>query len=477
LVIDAADNVVVTGQASSGFPTTPGAYDESYSDGGDAFVAKISASGANLIWSTVLGATGLDSGRALTLDASQSIVLTGITDSGAFPTTPGAYDRTSNGYYDAFVTKLSSEGSVLEWSTFLGGNNIETGLSLALDARRDVVVTGYTASPNFPTTPGAYDGSLSGGRDAFVTKLSAGGSCLVWSTFLGGNSIDAALSLALDASGSPLVTGETYSPDFPTTPGAFDRSFNSGQTDAFVSGLSPSGSTLLWSTFLGGASHEYGAALAVDRFGSVVVAGVTESANFPVSPEAYDSSFNGYLDAFVTKFSPARLQTQHELDFSWSSFLGGSSIDGGLGLTLDASGNALVTGEAGPGFPTSPAVLDDSPNGGVDVFVAHLALDVRAESRNLGSGGPRAFQSGAGNRLEPSTRIRFSLQRQGPATLRVFDATGRHVATLFDGIASAGQHEVNWDSRFVGPDPAGGVYFYHLRTNETSVTGKVLRLR
>lgn len=478
LTVDALDNPVVTGQASSGFPTTPGAYDGSLGGSSDAFVAKLSASGSALLWSTLLGGNELDSGRALALDGSGNVALTGITFSSGFPTTPGAYDRTYNGYYDAFVAKLSVDGSSLSWSTFLGGSGMESGLGLRLDPWRDVVVAGYTESSNFPTSPGAYDGSFNGVRDAFVAKLSSAGASVVWSTLLGGTANDAALGITLDASANPIVTGETYSSDFPTTPGAFDRSFNGGQTDAFVLRLSSVGSRLLWSTFLGGASHEFGSAVELDTFGSTVVAGYTESSDFPVTPDAYDESFNGYLDAFVTKFSPPTLDVKRTPSLSWSSFLGGNSVDGGLGLTLDAFGNAVVTGEAAAGFPTTPGAYDDSPNGWVDAFVVNLALASLAAKVGWGAHSERALLPRPAGRSQPSTAIRFSLDQNERVALRIYDIAGRCVATLFDGVATAGEHEMIWDGGSTSSaEPASGVYFYQLKTPQTSLTGKIVRLR
>src|SRR5215208_5993132 len=159
------------------------------------------------------------------LDGEGRAYVTGTTLSANYPTTPGAFDTTFNGREDAFVTKLNASGSALAYSTFLGGSDLDQGLGIAVREGR-VYVTGRTESPNYPTTPGAFDTTFNGNRDAFVTKLNASGSALVYSTFLGGSDLDQGESIAVDREGRAYVTGLTQSADFPTTLGAFDRTFN-----------------------------------------------------------------------------------------------------------------------------------------------------------------------------------------------------------------------------------------------------------
>ncbi|MFH1219857.1 MAG: SBBP repeat-containing protein [Candidatus Eisenbacteria bacterium] len=375
LVLDASGNAMVTGHTwSSDFPTTPGAYDTFLNGGSDVFVAKLSASGGTLLWSAFLGGGSYDWGYSLALDGSGDAVVTGWTWSSNFPTTPGAYDTSLNGYGDVFVAKLSASGSTLLWSTFVGGSSDDIRLSLALDGSGNAVFTGWTTY-SFPVTPGAYDTSFNGGEcDVFVAKLSASGSALLWSTFLGGSSDDWAVSLVLDESGNPVVTGGTESSDFPTTPGAYDTSQNGGDYDVFVAKLSASGGALLWSTFLGGSSDDYGYSLVLDAPGNAVVTGETASSDFPTTPGAYDTSLNGYGDVFVAKLSASGSA------LLWSTFLGGSDSDVGYSLVLDASGNAVVTGYTwSSDFPTTPGAYDTSFNGGYcDVFVAMLSASGNA---------------------------------------------------------------------------------------------------
>jgi hypothetical protein len=172
---------------------------------------------------------------------------------------------------------------------------------IAVDREGRAYVTGLTQSADYPTTPGAFDTSFNVIQDAFVTKLNASGSALAYSTFLGGSSGDSGSGIAVDGRGIAYVTGETTSADYPTTPGAFDISFNGGGSDAFVTKLSVSGSALAYSTFLGGGAFDRGQDIAVDGRGRAYVTGFTESTDYPTTPGAFDTSYNGNRDAFVTK--------------------------------------------------------------------------------------------------------------------------------------------------------------------------------
>ena len=367
ITVDPLGNALVTGRTySSDFPTTPGAYDETLNSSVyDVFVSKLDASGSALLWSTFLGGSGGDYVCDIAVDPSLNPVVVGWTTSWDFPTTPGAYDQSFD-VRDAFVAKLDASGSVLLWSTFLGGSDTDQGHGLALDSSGNPLVTGWTVSWDFPTTAGAYDQSY-GISDAFVAKLDASGSALLWSTFLGGRVSDFGRAIALDPSGNAVVTGRTGGYDFPTTPGAYDESFNGDYTDVFVAKLDASGSTLLWSTFLGGGGQEEGYALAVDSSGNPVVTGRTYSSDFPTTLGAYDESHDGACDVFVAKLDVSGSS------LLWGTFLGGGSYDWSDALALDPFGNPVVVGYTrSPEFPTTPGAYDESLSGGSDAFVTML---------------------------------------------------------------------------------------------------------
>lgn len=378
IAVDESGSAYVAGETLSwDFPTTPGAFETTYSHGGfDAFVAKLDSAGSGLLYATFLGGNQEDCGWggypyfycSIAMDGNGNAYIAGLTASTDFPTTPGALDRTLGGDSDTFVTKLNADGTALVYSTFLGGTRDEYGYAIAVDGDEHAYVTGATASLDFPTTPSAYD-TTTIGSDAFIVKLNPVGSALLYATFLGGDDdSDSGRAIALDGSGNVYVTGVTWSDDFPTTPGALDRTLGGFSLDAFVTKLNPGGAALVYSTFLGGTSHEWGNAIAVDGSGAAYVAGHTESADFPTTPGAFDTTFNGgNADAFVIKLNPAGS------DLLYATYLGGISFERANAIAVDGGGAAYVVGRTNSSdFPTTPRAFDTSLGGVSDGFVTKL---------------------------------------------------------------------------------------------------------
>src|SRR5829696_9034220 len=265
----------------------------------------------------------------------------------------------------------------LDYSTFLGGTDTDFGLGIAVDGSGSAYVTGQTYSTEYPTTPGAYDPSDNDRIDAFVTKLNASGSALVYSTYLGAEGDEGGNDIAVDGSGSVYVTGETSSTNYPTTSAAYDTIFNGGaggsntvctfsqECDAFVTKLNASGSALVYSTFLGGTEPDRGWGIAV-RDGSAYVTGDTNSTNYPTTTGAFDTTFNG-IDAFVTKFNASGS------DLVYSTFLGRGA---GRDIAVDGTGRAYVTGfTRSSAYPTTSGAFDRTFNVGTfgpDAFVTKL---------------------------------------------------------------------------------------------------------
>jgi len=373
LALDTSGNVYVTGLTwSTDFPTTSGTYDTSSNGYSDVFVSKLDGGLTSLLASTYLGGGDeREEGYSLSLDTSGNVYVTGNTRSSDFPTTSGAYDTSYNGYANVFVSKLDSGLTSLLASTYLGGSGEEYGYSLTLDTSGNVYVTGDTWSTDFPTTSGAYDTSFNGGlNDVFVSKLDSGLTSLLASTFLGGSGSSVFLyeegySLTLDTSGNVYVTGSTNSKDFLTTSGAYDTSYNGGY-DVFISKLDSGLTSLLASTFLGEGA---GSSLALDTSGNVYVTGSTSSSDFPTTSGAYDTSYGGSGDVFVSKLDGGLTSLLA------STYLGGNAPDSGNSLALDTSGNVYVTGTTySTDFPTTSGAyydtsLDDSWG---DAFVSKL---------------------------------------------------------------------------------------------------------
>ena len=386
MALDAAGNVYIAGQTkSSDFPTTGGAFDRTFNvdicprcgiDQYDAFVTKLNATGSGLVYSTFLGGFDLDDAIGIAVDAAGNAYVTGETWSLNFPTTPGAFDTTRNGAFDAFLTKLNASGSALVYSTYLGGLEVDFGGRVAVDrdGSNNVYVLGSTRSADFPTTPGAFNTTISGAFDIFVTKVNATGSTLLYSTFLGGLDMDGASGLAIDFAGNAIIAGGTASANFPTTPGSFSTVMN-GSSDAFVTKINPSGSTLVFSTFLGGSQSESVSDIVVDAQGNIYAAGGTGSADFPVTPGAFDTTFNGgSSDVFVAELNATGSA------LIYSTFLGGTNSEGASAIARGTDGALYLTGQTlSSDFPTTAGALDRVFNGDLlifwaDAFVTKLTL-------------------------------------------------------------------------------------------------------
>jgi hypothetical protein len=322
-----------------------------------------------LIYSTFLGGTGEDPCAGMALDGSGSIYVTGQTGSVLFPTTLGAYMTMKGDINTVYVSKINSDGSNLVYSTFLSGNQYESSTGIAVDGSGNACVTGYTTSPLFPVTFGAFQTSYKGDNEVFVTELNPDGSDLIYSTFLGGIGNDLAQGIAVDGSGYIYVTGYTGSTNYPITSGAYG-----GNTDAFVTKLNPIGSgssDLLYSIYLGGSDGDYGSGITVDAGGNAYVTGMTNSMDFPTTMLAVYPSPFGVQDVFITKLNP------NGTTLLYSTYLGGSGYDESSKITIDASGNAYVTGfTSSTDFQTTPGAYQTLKGGsGRDAFVSKLSAD------------------------------------------------------------------------------------------------------
>jgi hypothetical protein len=413
--------------------------------------------------------------------------------------------------------------AALVWSTFLGGSAEEIGWSATLDANGNPVVTGLNTSTFFPTTPGAYDRVYSGLGDVFVSKLSANGSTLLWSTFLGGTSLqfDYGYAVAMDPAGNPIVTGYTRSEDFPTTAGAYDTSYN-GEADVFVSKLSANGSSLVWSTFIGGPQHDIGYDLELDSEGNPIVAGRTLSDSYPTTPGAYDTTPNGEEDGFVTKLSGlgnalvwstlfggslydgvqaievdgngisylggytasmdfpggkasglydmfvAKLSVGGNV-LHWSRPLGGTSYDYGTDLALDSAGNPVICGSTGSAdFPVTAGAYDETYNGDDDVVAAKLATANGAILWATFVGGTApVYEIAHGVVLDAQDRpILAGATPSGdfPTTPSGFDTSHNGASDVFVVRLNAAGSALEWGTFFGGP---GDDYAFALTASPT----------
>jgi len=320
-----------------------------------------------LVWSSYLGGSGAggvgDSGRAVAFDRDRNVTVVGRMDGYSFPMTPGAYQHPgpgANNEQDVFVTRLRASDGALIYSCVIGGGSQgDRGLAVAVDAQRRAVVAGWTASPDFPTTPNAFEQVNDAWHSAFVLRLSPTGSDLEYSTFIEGTSSfggSEAWALELDMrTGAAIVGGSTASPTFPVTPGAFDTTVGTG--DGFLARLDPTGSFLEWATYFGGSLGDWIYALDVDEQGRVVCTGETFSTDLPVTPDAFDPIYGpqSYRNAFVSRFDPTGATLEY------STYFGGEGINSGTfgyGIGFVPDGGVIVAGDTAPlGFPTTPGAF------------------------------------------------------------------------------------------------------------------------
>lgn len=392
---------VASGTVSTDFPVTAGVFQPTFGGSpaicdqgtlfcGDAFVTKINAAGTAILYSTYLGGSDSDYAYGLAVDSAGNAYVAGLTKSTNFPVTAGVFQPTFGGspspcddYLcgDTFVTKLNSTGSALIYSSYLGGSGNEHPEGLVIDSLGNAYVAGETGSTDFPTTPGAFQTQLKGtdtcgGRsgdtvlchNAYLTKVNPTGTKLVFSTYLGGSSGDGAGGVAVDSTGRASVVGNTCSADFPVTARAFQPAY-AGGCDIFVSAFNAAGSQLLYSTYFGGTSYEATYSAAQDPAGNIYLSGFTQSTDLPVTAGAAQTTYGGNGDALVAKFNP-RLSGAASLVYS--TYLGGSQIDFGAAIAVDAQGNAYTVGDtSSTDFPVVNS-LQAARHGASDTFLTKL---------------------------------------------------------------------------------------------------------
>ncbi|WP_051470102.1 DUF7948 domain-containing protein [Fischerella sp. PCC 9605] len=460
IAVDSRGNAYVTGQTGSTDFPTKNAFDSTYGSGDRflAFVTKLNPAEegeASLVWSTYLGGSSGEFGsgefgRGVAVDLRGNVYVTGGTYSSDFPTTNNALSRTLGGFFDAFVTKLNAAGNSLLYSTYLGGSSGVSGADysngIAVDLQGNAYVTGDTNSTDFPIK-NAFDSTLNGNLNAFVTKLNpaaSGSTSLIYSTYIGGSEFDSSSGIAVDLKGNAYVTGLTFSGDFPIN-NAFDNTFVGG-SEAFVTKLNPNASgaaSLVYSTYLGGSNGEFGRDIAVDLRGNAYVTGRTESADFPIK-NAFDNTFSGSQDAFVTKVNPAASGSS---SLVWSTYLGGSvsnyvggstGSDEGFGIAVDQKGNAYAIGSTNSSdFPVKNA-FDNTLSGINDAFVTKLNATGNRLLFSSYLGGSN-FDNGYGIAVD----LRRNIYVTGDTTSTDFPTYNAFDPTL-GGFSDAFVTKINW---------------------------------
>ena len=388
IAVDSRGYAYVTGSAGSlDFPLK-NPIQAATGGSGDAFLAKLSPTGSALVYSTYLGGNATDSASAIAVDSAGSAYIVGSTFSTNFPVV-APFQSAKGAQQDAFVAKINPAGTAWVYATYLGGNAVDQGNAIAIDGAGNAYVTGYTASTNFPVQS-PFQAANAGSVNAFVTKINPAGSALVYSTYLGGTASDFGSAIAVDSSANVYVTGDVTSKDFPTVQPIEPNLHSTGVADLFVAKFNPSGSALLYSTYLGGGSGDEPYALALDASNNVWITGRTNSSDFPLVQPI--QSTRTAFDMFVTEISASGSS------IAFSTFIGGSGSESGRGIAVDSLGNIHIAGEGtSTDFPTVKAVqtANGSASNPQDAFVLLLgntpppnAPVINQVSDNLVDGGP-----------------------------------------------------------------------------------------
>ncbi|MDP9121298.1 MAG: SBBP repeat-containing protein, partial [Acidobacteriota bacterium] len=384
IAVDGAGNAYITGLTRTA--TFPGVTGSSIqpTHGRDtvAFVTKINAAGTAIVYSTFLGGDGA-SGQAIAVDGAGNAYVTGNAGSTAFPGAGGRAIRPANAGDSIFVTKIDAAGTAIVYSTFLGGGLENRSNGIAVDGAGNAYVTGGTSGTAFSGVTGSsiQPANAGGRQDAFVTKIDAAGTAIVYSTFLGGSELDVGNGIAVDGAGNAYVTGMTFSTTFPGITGSSIQPANGGiNGDAFVTKINAAGTAIVYSTFLGGSGEvavTFGQGIAVDGAGNAYVTGMTSGTGFSgVTGSSIQPAQAGLYDAFATKINAAGTA------IVYSTYLGGGGKDWGQGIAVDSRGNAYVTGS------TSPYIFPQITSGR-DAFVKEInaAGTAIVYSTLLGGGG------------------------------------------------------------------------------------------
>jgi hypothetical protein len=469
IAVDGSGNAYVVGETTSpDFPVTAGAFQTTSTAAthglDSAFITKLNPAGSALVYSTFLSGSGVsafgDIATCVVLDSLGDAYVAGSAYSTNFPVTSGAYQKTNvgaaNTASNVFVTKLNPAGSALLYSTYIGGSGIDIvgdqANALAVDASGNAYVTGYAYSANFPTTPGAFQttnhDAPSGGYNAFVTKLSPAGSALVYSTMLGGsgfaNQGDSGSALAIDGSGNTYIAGYANSTNFPVTAGAFQTSNLAAldpASNAFVTKLNPTGTGLIYSTYIGGSGRSYGdsaSGLALDGAGNAYITGSAGSTNFPITVGAFQTTNNdgGGTSPFITVLNAAGN------GLHYSTFIGGNSSDSASGLVLDGSGDVYITGTSySANYPVTLGAFQTTnraqPQNGTNLFVSKFSFGpvvVSTTSSLSASSNPQV----AGSAVTFTAKVAPQSGNVVPTGSVVFSVDGVTAATVtLDSAATA----------------------------------------
>ncbi len=383
LDVAADGSIVVTGASNAGFPVTTNAYNDTFTGGSpggtDAVVARLDPSGSRLLYSTYIGANGIDVGVDLVAGGGERLTIVGRSCFSSFPTTRNALDQTPGGTCDGFVSQLDTSlvgSDQLVYSTFLGGSLADEPYSIRELGDGTFVVTGETDSGDFPTTRGAYDTTHDPASGGFIARFASDFAAMIYGTYVPRFS-----HYAISNNGEVTGVGTAGSPGFTASPGAYDETFN-GLQDIVAARFDATGSEQLWLTYLGGSGNDTGAGVAIDNQANTLILGQVGSADFPTTPDAFDSTLTGLCDDGTVSYLSA-----DGSQLLYSTYIGGpSSTCTQLKLAvMDDFGNAIVSGRVAANFPTTIGAFQEVHGGSIeDISLTRIPVSSIWQSLGLG---------------------------------------------------------------------------------------------
>lgn len=363
--VDSQNNMILAGTTESDeFPTTLDALQPTHSGGFDGFIMKLAPNGT-LLYSTFFGGAGIDWIYGMQFDTSGNYMFSGHTDSAGLATSDVIGETKSSGR-DAFIARVSADGSTLQMFSYLGGDGTDRATMLKIDSEYNYIISGVTDSSNYPVTGNAFQSTATTSGDAILTKISYSGASLIYSTLIGASDDDYAVSVAVDSNDDMIISGYTESDDLAVV-NAYQSDFGGGTADIFIAKVNKTGS-MQFLTFLGGNEADYAWEVAVDSNDNVIVAGRTSSVDYPAM-HGLNDTHSGSFDAIATKL------TSDGQTILVSSYIGGSSSDIGEGMAVDDNDNIVVTGRTvSDDFPVTSGAYQDMIGGSSDSFVCHIAF-------------------------------------------------------------------------------------------------------
>ncbi len=464
ILVDNSNNVFVVGSAeSSNFPFTAGSFDPTYNGGGDAFAAKLNATGSTLLFAGSIGGGSDEMALDACLDSQNNLLVAGYTTSEiSFTTTPGTYVAPTRDSIDAFVMRITNDGDSVLQSMRFGGWTLDEAFGVAVDPGGYIYITGRTESNDLPVSVGAAqsvyaDQSLTQGEDAFVAKFSPQLDSLIYCTYVGGYGVDQVNRIAVDQQGNACIVGTTFALDFPLTANAVDTS-SQGGSEGFITRLNATGTARLFSTYMGASSMDYVSDVKYSATGKLYVCGSVSNGAFPVTPNAYDNVYNGNDDGYICRFN-----TSGQIENC--TYLGGASHDEIRAIVVAAAD--IVTGAGlsmSSNFPISPTAYDTTLSPWSDPYVAQLDMSSSVGVEDLSSGANvEAYPNPTSNFLRITVpESHFS----GTAHLTIFDIEGKvQLQTAFEDVSTL------VDVHLLPT----GLYHYKLETDRGSSGGKFVR--